>query len=488
MTMSPASTSFTLKAIALIVLCLQNSALILSMRYSRSVLQEQYLDSIVVLMMEMTKFFISLLVIYKDGETTRHVLTLLRNSFFLSLPGCLYVIQNSLQLIAISHLDASLFAILSQLKIFTTAIFSTVLLHTKISTRKWTALTLLVIGVILVQYTPPKQDERTQDMKTRNNSQLEQLSLTEDENDSSPQHHHSIDLMLHTQAQSRLIGLLSVFIMTCLSGLAGIILEKYLKNYDQQNNKDNDSFSLLSPTAHNSSTTNSHEPTFSSTSPSSSSSSTPSSSLFSSCFYTLFFYCSKLFHSLNLHYIRLFDFMTNFLSTPSVVLGHPPSSSDSPDEVPLVKPLTLWERNLQLSFWGIFFSSCTVIGKDFSFIQTHGLFFGSSWMMIFIIILAAAGGLLVAVVVKYTNTIIKGFATSVSIILTSLLSTVIFNIQLPLLFWVGVLFVILSIFNFHDDSHIFTLLRDLKATLTLRHFTQSLHTSQGHHTATSNRV
>jgi hypothetical protein len=45
-TSSHASTSLTLRAISLVVLCLQNASLILSMRYARSVRQEQYLDSV----------------------------------------------------------------------------------------------------------------------------------------------------------------------------------------------------------------------------------------------------------------------------------------------------------------------------------------------------------------------------------------------------------------------------------------------------------
>ena len=53
--------------LALVCLCMQNSVLVLSMRYTRSVLEERYLSSSVVVMMEALKFIFSTAMCTKDG-------------------------------------------------------------------------------------------------------------------------------------------------------------------------------------------------------------------------------------------------------------------------------------------------------------------------------------------------------------------------------------------------------------------------------------
>lgn len=63
----------------------------------------------------------------------------------------LAVIQNNLQFVAISNLDAATFQVSYQMKILTTAAFSVVLLRKKLSPTKWLALFFLAVGVGIVQ-------------------------------------------------------------------------------------------------------------------------------------------------------------------------------------------------------------------------------------------------------------------------------------------------------------------------------------------------
>ena len=58
------------------------------------------------------------------------------------------------------------------------------------------------------------------------------------------------------------------------------------------------------------------------------------------------------------------------------------------------------------------------------------------------------GGLLVAVVVKYADNILKGFACSLAIILTAIMSVFIFGFTISLQFAIGAAFVIGSIFMY----------------------------------------
>ena len=73
------------------------------------------------------------------------------DSWKLAVPACLYVLQNSLQYIALSNLDSATYQVTCQLKILPTAIFSVSLLNRSLSMRKWASLALLMIGVAIVQ-------------------------------------------------------------------------------------------------------------------------------------------------------------------------------------------------------------------------------------------------------------------------------------------------------------------------------------------------
>ena len=73
------------------------------------------------------------------------------DSWKLSIPAVLYVIQNSLQFVAISNLPVATFQVTYQMKILTTAAFSVILLRKSLSPTKWTALCFLALGVGIVQ-------------------------------------------------------------------------------------------------------------------------------------------------------------------------------------------------------------------------------------------------------------------------------------------------------------------------------------------------
>lgn len=73
------------------------------------------------------------------------------DSWKLAVPACLYVLQNSLQYIALSNLDSATYQVTCQLKILPTAIFSVFLLNRSLSLRKWVSLALLMVGVAIVQ-------------------------------------------------------------------------------------------------------------------------------------------------------------------------------------------------------------------------------------------------------------------------------------------------------------------------------------------------
>jgi len=79
-------------------------------------------------------------------------------------------------------------------------------------------------------------------------------------------------------------------------------------------------------------------------------------------------------------------------------------------------------RNLQLGLFSLAFSLTTMLLYSSSDILALGMFHGYSASVFLVILLQACGGLVVAATIKYADNILKGFATSISIILSSIVS------------------------------------------------------------------
>ena len=74
-----------------------------------------------------------------------------RSTWKLLVPAALFTVQNYLLFIALSHLDAVTFQMLSQSKLISAAIFSVMLLEKRLRWVQWAALVLLTFGVYLSQ-------------------------------------------------------------------------------------------------------------------------------------------------------------------------------------------------------------------------------------------------------------------------------------------------------------------------------------------------
>lgn len=227
-----------LKHLSLVTLVFQNSMLILIMHYSRimpPVDGLRYHTSTSVFLNEVIKLSISATVALYDiaknlppgTPATTLFSTLFSNVFAgdswkLAIPAAMYTLQNSLQYVAVSNLDAATFQVTYQLKILTTAIFSVIMLGRVLSVKKWAALGLLMAGVAIVQlpqYTPEPavQESKAAEAKrwlraiARRSAIYE--GIGEDE----------------LPVMNKSVGLMAVLIACALSGLAGVTFEKILK-------------------------------------------------------------------------------------------------------------------------------------------------------------------------------------------------------------------------------------------------------------------
>lgn len=292
------------------------------MRYSRVVNSDTpYFTSTAVLLSELTKLVVCLVIAGQDSiKQNRGVLSYTRmweeilgnDSWKMLIPAGLYTLQNNLQYVSVSLLDAATFQVTYQLKILTTALCSVILLGTILGRMKWISLVLLTAGVALVQF--PSGD----DTKKKGG----------------------------VSAAGQLMGLVSVLVGCVLSGLAGVYFEKVLKGSNT----------------------------------------------------------------------------------------------------------SLWVRNVQLSLFSTAPALFGVMVVDGRGVREHGFFYGYTKWTVFAILLQAFGGLIVAVVVKYADNILKGFATSISIILSCLVSVWAFDFHISITFVLGTTLVIYSTYMYGKYS------------------------------------
>ncbi|KAI8911472.1 nucleotide-sugar transporter-domain-containing protein [Gorgonomyces haynaldii] len=291
-----------LKWISLVTLVVQNSTLVLVMRYSRTLGGPQYIPSTAVVMSELIKLVICLAIyILEERKVHRITISKVYGDLFgpesgwlkMLVPAGLYFVQNNLQYVAVTLLDAATFQVTYQLKIITTALFSVWMLNRSLSFTKWVSLVMLTIGIAIVQVNGAK--------KTSTSS-------------------------------NQFLGLLSVAVACVLSGLAGVWFEKVLKG----------------------------------------------------------------------------------------------------------TKASLFLRNVQLAFFsfvpGLIFGVYVANGQE---VAENGFFYGYNAWAWSAILCQAIGGLIVAMVVKYADNILKGFATSLSIILSSLASVYFFDFEITLAFAAG---------------------------------------------------
>ncbi|CAH8603885.1 unnamed protein product [Dicrocoelium dendriticum] len=83
---------------------------------------------------------------------------------------------------------------------------------------------------------------------------------------------------------------------------------------------------------------------------------------------------------------------------------------------------SIWMRNIQLAAFGIVVGLIGVYASDREAVLNNGFFQGYTPLVWLIIVLQTCSGLCVAFVMKYADNILKGFATGLSMLLSSAIS------------------------------------------------------------------
>lgn len=200
---------------SLVTLAVQNAALAIVMHYSRIITPPElaYSPASAVLINELLKGAISFTIALYTARSSPLACpsTVCADIFSpdawkLSIPALLYVVQNSLQFVAISNLPVATFQVTYQMKILTTAAFSVVLLRKKLDPTKWLSLLFLAIGVAIVQIQSTTTDPSPKDQPVGS------------------AHDYNVHHM------NPLTGFAAVTAACFTSGLAGVYFEMVLKN------------------------------------------------------------------------------------------------------------------------------------------------------------------------------------------------------------------------------------------------------------------
>ena len=138
------------------------------------------------------------------------------DSYKLAIPAILYVIQNNLHYVAATNLDVATLQVCNQMKILTTAFFSVVLLRKRLSQRQWIGLTLLAIGVGIVQLQSMAVPAASPATASFGDATFAAPALNADT--TAPYGMH------------RLHGFVAILLACVTSGLAGVYFEYILKS------------------------------------------------------------------------------------------------------------------------------------------------------------------------------------------------------------------------------------------------------------------
>lgn len=105
----------------------------------------------------------------------------------------------------------------------------------------------------------------------------------------------------------------------------------------------------------------------------------------------------------------------------------------------------IWVRNLQLGLFALPLSCIGMMLMDGRQVLEQGLTFGYDGYVWFAVLNSSVGGVLVAAVMKYCDNILKGFATTVSIVLAAVVSAMWFDFEVTAIFLQGTALVVVAV-------------------------------------------
>ncbi|KAL4003054.1 UDP-galactose translocator 1 [Acanthocheilonema viteae] len=154
--------SFRFKCFVIVQMIFIWTSYTVMVRYSRSATPKhlQYFPTTVVYLSEVIKMIITLFFIFQlSNYNVKEFTRCLKKEYFgkpkdllkMAFPSIAYALQNNLDFVALSNLNAGIYHITTQLKVVSTAIFMIIILGRRFSFTRWLAIFLLFSGVAAVE-------------------------------------------------------------------------------------------------------------------------------------------------------------------------------------------------------------------------------------------------------------------------------------------------------------------------------------------------
>eukprot|EP00635_Sarcinochrysidales_sp_CCMP3193_P007366 CAMPEP_0118906580 /NCGR_PEP_ID=MMETSP1166-20130328/10290_1 /TAXON_ID=1104430 /ORGANISM="Chrysoreinhardia sp, Strain CCMP3193" /LENGTH=421 /DNA_ID=CAMNT_0006845903 /DNA_START=38 /DNA_END=1303 /DNA_ORIENTATION=- len=338
-------------------------------------------------------------VVLIDGGSLRSIYRYLRvewrKTLLLTVPAAIYNLQKTLEYVALRNLNAAVFSVLVQTKLFATAVCAVGLMGKTLRKAQVISLLLLTVGCILAQ--------------------LEKAGC--DEDGAAKEEKGSVQ-------GNKVVGVVATLMIAFSSGFASVYTEKVIKAADKATEStkvsDKELPSLALPLvggggggggASSSGGTSSSSNGGLAMMPSSSSS-----------------------H----HHHHHHSAMTT--TTAAADLSHHQ------------KPQGLAYTQIQLAVASVAIEGAWAAATDYEKIQEHGLWYGFEWRAWLAVFMAALGGLAVAAVLKYADAILKGYATAISVVLTGLASHFLFGTVLHVEYALGMLNVLAAMVLYNSTN------------------------------------
>lgn len=132
--------------------------------------------------------------------------------------------------------------------------------------------------------------------------------------------------------------------------------------------------------------------------------------------------------------------------TEKVIKSHKKNLSDA------AAPPSLAYTQVQLASMSLVAIGAYAMLMDFGAIVEHGLFHNFTFGAVLTVLMSALGGLTVAAVLKFADSILKGYATALSVILTGVLSMYLFGTELNIIYFMGVINVIVAVLLYNGKD------------------------------------
>lgn len=116
-------------------------------------------------------------------------------------------------------------------------------------------------------------------------------------------------------------------------------------------------------------------------------------------------------------------------------------------------------KNFSLAFMQVQLAvvSLVIVGlwamyNDFEQILRYGMFHNFNAPAVLSLINSAIGGLIVAGVLKFADAVLKGYATAISVVMTGLLSMILFDTSLSVIYYLGIANVVCAVLLYNSKN------------------------------------